>query len=55
MTNYRDFCRHYGLDPTSDDARRQYEEAQANLRALYSVAAKDEATDAINKAKENNR
>ena len=55
MTDFRQFCKRHRLDPTTDDARRQYDEAQANLRALYSVAAKDEATDAINKAKEDNR
>ena len=51
MTDYTQFCKRYRLDPNTDDARRQYEEAQANLRALYSVAAKDEAQDAIDEAR----
>lgn len=55
MTDYTQFCKKYRLNPNTDDARRQYEEAQASLRALYSVAAKNEAHDAINKAKEDNR
>ena len=55
MTDYTQFCKRYRLDPNTDDARRQYEEAQANLRALYSVTAKDEAQDVINKAKDSNR
>ena len=51
MTDYRTFCKRYGLDPASDDAQRQYREAQDNLRALYSVAAKDETAEAIDRAK----
>ena len=43
MTDYTTFCKRYRLDPATDDARRQYDEAQANLRALYSVTTKDEA------------
>ena len=50
MTSYRDFCRHYGLDPNTDDARRQYQEAEDNLKALYSASARDQVTEAIDQA-----
>ena len=51
MTDYKQFCKRYGLDPASDDAQRQYRAAQDNLRALYSVAAKAETAEAIDRAK----
>ena len=51
MTDYKQFCKRYGLDPATDDARAQYRAAQDALRALYSVAAKDETAEAINRAK----
>ena len=51
MTDYKQFCKRYGLDPATDDARAQYRAAQDNLRALYSVAAKDETGEAIDRAK----
>ena len=51
MTDYKQFCKRYGLDPASDDARVQYREALENLKALYGAAAKDETAEAINRAK----
>ena len=51
MTDFTNFCRHYGLDPSSQHARDQYAEAQANLRALYGAASKAESIEAIDKAR----
>ena len=51
MTDFTNFCRHYGLDPKTDAARAQYREAQESLKALYSVASKAETAEAIDKAR----
>ena len=52
MTDLKTFSKHYGLDPTSLEAADQYQEYQASLAALYSVAAKEETQEAIQKARE---
>ena len=54
MSNYQAFCERYGLDPYSDKARNDYVEAQRNLRALHSAAAKAGAAQAIHGACETN-
>ena len=49
--SYQRFCKRYGLDPASDEARKQYRESRAALAALESAAAKAEAQEAIDKAR----
>ena len=51
MTDFKRFCERYGLDPASQEAREQYDQAQANLRALYGAASKAETDEAISKAR----
>jgi hypothetical protein len=55
MTSYKQFCERFRLNPASQDARDQFEKAQANLRALYSVSAEDQAQEAIDKAQRTSR
>ena len=52
MTDYKRFCRRHGLDPALESSRAEYNEAQAALKALYGASAKDEAREAIHKAKQ---
>lgn len=52
-SHYRDFCRRYRLDPSTDEARAQYQQAQEALRTLYSVTSKEAAQEAIDKTRGN--
>ncbi len=38
MTDYKTWCQHYGYDPDSPDARREYQEAQDALAALMAAS-----------------
>ena len=55
MASYKQFCERYRLDPTTQEARDQFDQAQANLRALYSASARDQAKEAIDKADQASR
>lgn len=39
MSDYMEFCRHYGLDPEDQDSREQYDEAQRQCARLHAAAA----------------
>jgi len=45
MTDYKTFCAHYSLDPETEEARAQYEEAQRQLDLLERAASRYEATE----------
>lgn len=40
MHTYAQFCKHYGLDPRSKDARHQYREYQVNFSILESIVTR---------------
>lgn len=43
MHSYTEFCKHYQLDPDSNDARQQYRDYRDNLAAmLAAVRSQDE-------------
>ena len=52
MTDFKRFCEKYDLDPNTDRARRKYQEAEDNLKALYSASAKAQADEAILRAQQ---
>jgi len=53
MTDYETFCDHYQLDPSLSSSRLEYQEAMKALRALYGASAEAEASEAIDKARDN--
>lgn len=52
MVNFHTWCRRYGYDPQTEEARRDYEEAQRQLDLLERAAARQEAKEAIRRAQE---
>ena len=52
MTDYETFCRSHQLDPSLSSSKLEYEEARKALEALHKAAAKAEAQEAIDKAKQ---
>ena len=52
MTDYKTFCERYQLDPSLSSSKLEYEEARKNLETLHRAAAKAEAQEAIDKAKQ---
>jgi len=53
MTDYETFCDHYQLDPSLSSSRLEYQEAMKAPRALYGASAEAEASEAIDKARDN--
>ena len=51
MTDFETFCDRYGLDPGSQEARKQYHDAVERLKRLHAAAARAETQEAIAKAK----
>ena len=49
--DYAGWCRHYGYDPESDEAHRDWEEARRQLAILQRVDADHEAREAIERAR----
>jgi len=41
MHSYADFCKHYELDPRSNDARQQFWDYQTNASIFESILAKN--------------
>ncbi|MBK5944811.1 hypothetical protein CCR79_13110 [Halorhodospira halophila] len=49
--DYAGWCRHYQLDPNSDQAKREWEEARRVLATLQEIDAKHEVREVIHRAK----
>ena len=47
MADFQTFCKRYELDPTTDDAREQYQAARDALATLHGAAAKAETANVL--------